>query len=76
MHLYAKKTGKPPVDGIVIRNITHQDPIDEVLQMIAVCNDPVFIPVIFFDSCLEDGGISQGPGHDLWRPLVVPDMRL
>ena len=41
MHLHRQKTGKPPVDGIIIRYIAHQYSIDVVLHVVALYHHPV-----------------------------------
>ena len=50
MNLYAQQAVESSVDGVIIRHITHQDPIDIVLQVVAFYNNMVFIPIIRFDD--------------------------
>ena len=50
MNLYTQLAGEPSVDGVVVRDIAHQDSVDIMLQVIALYYDMVFIPIIHFED--------------------------
>jgi hypothetical protein len=52
VNLHAKKSGIFAVNWIVIRNITHENAIDEVLQVVSFCNNAAFVPVFVFNDGL------------------------